>query len=290
MHPQVTAMLSWISPRPSLAERFWSLAEAAERSPTVDRSGPVGVVQHILDILAELEAGRSGEMVAPTTRAFLAELAAREAAGDTAYVAPERLAGEPADEEALVYSVGVLLLEGLTGRHPLGSIDGPRRFGALAEHAMATLIARAPEIPPALRGVLGRATCADPRHRFPSVAALAAELEWFVVTEQEGALGLVPRALPLPPVMVDPRALVPSGPSPEEMELETALVPRLSFEELVPLDPRPEPSFAPPRPRRARPNRRRRRGELMRMLALAVLLTVGSAAFTAAALLLLGRR
>jgi hypothetical protein len=249
------------------------------------------MVRHILDILAELEAGRSGEGVAPSTRAFFAELAAREEDGDLAYVAPERRPGTPLDEVALVYSVGVLLLEGLIGRHPLGPIE-PRRFRALAEDAMATLIARAPEIPAALRGVLGRATCTDPCHRFPSVAALAAELEWFVVTEEEGVLALGPlasRPLPLPPVMVDPRALVQSRPPSLEFELETALVPRPPVDEVPFERRRSEPGFAPRPPRRSKPSRRRQR-ELMRVLGLAVLLTLGSGAFTALALLALGRR
>jgi hypothetical protein len=293
-------MQTWSPSRPSLAVRFWSLAEQAERGVTADRSGPVGVVRHILDILAELEAGRSGTDVAPTTTAFLAELATREMHGDYAYLAPEREPGDPLGDRALVYSVGVLLLEGLTGRHPFGSVEGPRRLGGMPGEALATLIATAPEVPPALRGVLGRATSLDPGQRFASVVALAAELEWFMVTEEQGALPLPPRAapmplprvplVPLPPVVIDPRAMVPNRIPSIEMQLETALVPRLVYDELMPKKRKPARVRPAERtgPRRSHPSRRRRR-EVVRMAVLATLLMLGSAAATAVLMYLLQR-
>ena len=257
-------MQTWSSPRSSLAERFWSLAEAAERAPA-DRSHPVGVVRHILDILAELGAGWSGEAAAPSTRAFLAELEGREARGDLAYVAPERAAGDPPDERTLVYAVGVLLLEGLAGR----------------------------EVPPALRGVLVRATCADPAERFASVAALAAELEWFVITEEDGVVVLASaptrsaRVVTLPAVVVDPRALVPSRPPSVEMQLETALVPKLTLDELAPSKRRVDRRRTET-PRRSQPSRRRRR-EAVRLAAFAFGFMLASAAATALIMLLLRR-
>jgi hypothetical protein len=236
--------------------------------------------------------------VAPTTRAFLADLVRRESVGDLSYTAPESEPGTPTDERALVYSVGVLLIEGLTGRHPLGAIEGPRRLGRISSDGIAAIVAQSPEIPAPLRGVLERATCADPRTRFPSVAVLRLELEWFMVTEQEARVPppMPPRRAPevtVPAVVIAPHALVPSRPRSVEMELETALVPRLSVDDLMPrktLIPklrRPEPLMIE-RPRRSRPRRNRRR-ELLRMAAIAIVLMCGSAALTAGAMYLLQR-
>src|SRR5688572_20029850 len=83
---------------PSLAERFWSLAEAAERKAAVERSYPVGVIRQVLAIFRALDAGRSGGVLAASTRAFLAELAGREQAGDLRYSPPERATGEATSE------------------------------------------------------------------------------------------------------------------------------------------------------------------------------------------------
>jgi len=290
-------MQTWSQQRPSLAERFWSLAEAAERGAIVDRSRPVGVVRHILDILAELEAGRSGGQVALSTRAFLADLVNREAMGDLSYVAPERAQGSAGDERALVYSIGILLFEGLTGRHPSGAIEGPRRVGRLSQDELVALIGRSGEVPAALRGVLGRATCPDPAERYASVAALCAELEWFVVTEEEGAIALPPvkakpAPLPMPPVLVDPDALVRGRPRSAEVDLETALVPRLSLEDLQPRKRRADPPRVVPvevvRPRRfERP--RPKRGEALKLVLMAAALMLASAAATATVMFLVGR-
>jgi hypothetical protein len=282
-------MQTWTPPRPSLAKWFWALA--GQPKPPAGRSTLIVIVRHVLDILAALDAAREGGAVAPTTAGFLAELSARARLGDYAYVAPEQDPRGPTGDRALVYSVGVLMLEGLTGRHPFTAAPRSVRPG----EALARLIATAPEVPPALRGVLSSATSLDPKKRFASVAALATELEWLALNEEQctprppravsvprrAASPPPARVLPasLPPVVVDQRVLAQAW----EMQVETALVPKLDQAE-------PLPEELKARPRAARLLRRfgpKRRGERARMAALGLLLMVGSAALTALLLVVL---
>jgi hypothetical protein len=75
--------------------------------------------------------------------------------GTPAYMPPEALAGAPPDPRMDVFAVGVLLHEALTGRRPAGRSAG---------------------VPPALLPIIDRAIAADPAARYPSAAAMKAEL------------------------------------------------------------------------------------------------------------------
>jgi serine/threonine-protein kinase len=92
--------------------------------------------------------------------------------GTPAYMAPEALDGAPPDVRMDVYSTGVLLHETLTGQRPGG---------------------RPVTLPGALGRVISRAVAADPATRYPSAAAMRADLEGAEVsaspaTSADGAL------------------------------------------------------------------------------------------------------
>jgi hypothetical protein len=100
--------------------------------------------------------------------------AAGDIPGTLAYISPERLRGETAGPAADVWAVGVLLWEGLTGRHPFwGStlIETAKSIQAGAP-ALAT---QRRDLPKRLVALVDRALAVDPRRR-PSAAALAAGL------------------------------------------------------------------------------------------------------------------
>ncbi|MGT2427053.1 protein kinase domain-containing protein [Amnibacterium kyonggiense] len=95
--------------------------------------------------------------------------------GTAAYLSPEQVKGAPPRPTSDVYSLGLVLLEALTGRR---AFPGPA-----AEAAMARL-QRPPALPedasPALADLLSRMTALDPAHR-PAAAEVTAALRELLV-------------------------------------------------------------------------------------------------------------
>ncbi len=97
-------------------------------------------------------------------------------AGTPAYMAPERLAGEPADAASDIYSAGVLLFEILTGTRPFMAPDAVSLAVSLATKPMPRATSRRADVPPMLDDVLARAMATDQSARFASAAELYDEL------------------------------------------------------------------------------------------------------------------
>jgi eukaryotic-like serine/threonine-protein kinase len=94
--------------------------------------------------------------------------------GTLAYISPERLKGQTAGPAADIWSVGVILWEGLAGQHPFWNgtlIDTARRIEAGAP-SLATL---RPDLPKQLIQLVDRALAVDAKRR-PSASSLAAGL------------------------------------------------------------------------------------------------------------------
>ncbi len=162
----------------TLAERFWSLARAAERED--DSTDPVAVVEHALKVLDQLDAGQVGDNLTARTLSFLALLRQYEVKGDLLYASPEQARGEQMDERALVFSVGVLIFEKLTGRHPFGEVGNPERLARIRRGEMASGVNYFPIVPPGLRQVLVKAMGPFPEERWSSLLDLRAQLERFI--------------------------------------------------------------------------------------------------------------
>src|SRR4051812_22496993 len=97
--------------------------------------------------------------------------AAGDVPGTLAYIAPERLHGEPANPAGDVWSVGVLLYEALAGRHPFWRPSLAETAGAIAQGPPPLRIER-PDLPDRLLAAGDRALVLDPKKR-PSAAKLA---------------------------------------------------------------------------------------------------------------------
>ncbi|HVE94171.1 MAG TPA: serine/threonine-protein kinase [Acidimicrobiales bacterium] len=96
--------------------------------------------------------------------------------GTPAYLAPERLTGEPATPSADLYALGVVLYEALTGKQPFRG-DTP----IAVAHAIATsdaepLSQRCAEVDPALAAVIEGAMLKDREGRFQSAAEMSRAL------------------------------------------------------------------------------------------------------------------
>jgi eukaryotic-like serine/threonine-protein kinase len=86
------------------------------------------------------------------------------AMGTLSYMAPEqRVDAKNADARADIFSLGLILYEMLVGELPAGNFDPPSR--------------RRPGLDPRLDGIIARCLKQTPAERYPSVAALMADLE-----------------------------------------------------------------------------------------------------------------
>ena len=96
--------------------------------------------------------------------------------GTSNYIAPEQASGRSVDERTDVYSLGVVLFELLTGDVPFPG----ENFVAVAmrhvhEEPPSVLELR-PDVPVRVAQLVDRALAKDPDERFPSMAAMVAEL------------------------------------------------------------------------------------------------------------------
>jgi serine/threonine-protein kinase len=90
--------------------------------------------------------------------------------GSLTYIAPERLRGEPTDQRADLYAIGVILFELLAGRPPFTADDD---FDLIAQH----LDIDPPHLASPLDAVIARALHKQPAERYADALEMAAGLE-----------------------------------------------------------------------------------------------------------------
>lgn len=107
--------------------------------------------------------------------------------GTPAYLAPERVAGEPASESTDVYSVGVILYELLTGAKPFDADTPLGLVRAIQEDDPLPLDQVRPDLDASLAAAVDRAMAKDPGRRYSSAEQMAEAL---------GAVVVVPKTSP----------------------------------------------------------------------------------------------
>ena len=119
--------------------------------------------------------------------------------GTARYLAPEQLEGQPVDERADVYSLGLVLYEMLTGRAPFGADTEIATAVARLTTAPPRLSDVRPDVAPGLAHVVDRALERNPADRWPNAAQMRDALTPFrVASPDRGADATMPVALPRP--------------------------------------------------------------------------------------------
>lgn len=97
--------------------------------------------------------------------------------GTPSYMAPEVLAGDPADQLADQFSFCVTAYLALNGRHPFGISPNANLAELLARIRGGLLAASDPTLPGHVASALARGLSADPKHRFASMSELLGALQ-----------------------------------------------------------------------------------------------------------------
>lgn len=98
-------------------------------------------------------------------------------ASESSYLSPEQIAGEPADERSDLFSLGVVLYELLTGRHPFRAEDERATERDIRHSIAPPLRPGSPEISPELERVVQRCLEKLPERRFDGLGQLVRALE-----------------------------------------------------------------------------------------------------------------
>jgi serine/threonine-protein kinase len=102
--------------------------------------------------------------------------------GTVAYMAPEQLQGQPADQRSDIFSLGVVLYEMLTGERPFGGSTTAEMAAAILKEDPEPMQTLAPGVPKSLAGVVSKCLEKRPEDRFESAHDLALTLGAFDAT------------------------------------------------------------------------------------------------------------
>jgi hypothetical protein len=106
--------------------------------------------------------------------------------GSLHYTAPEQIVGKSGDHRMDVYSLGCVLYECLTGETPYSAPSAVEVMYAHVGDDPPSLLAKRPDLPGELDGVIATAMAKDPAKRYPTAAALIAAV-YAALGEDRGA-------------------------------------------------------------------------------------------------------
>jgi hypothetical protein len=160
--------------RQDIAGIFWSASppESEDRTPQV-------VVRHALSSINAFEAGSVNSRKTGKPLSLMQLVADMGIEENLIYASPELARGEPFDERSLVFTLGVLIFERLTDRHPFGTPDNPERVARIRRYEMGSGVNFFPSVPKELRSILMRAMGPFPEERYHDLLGLKHDLARF---------------------------------------------------------------------------------------------------------------
>ncbi len=116
--------------------------------------------------------------------------------GTIAYMSPEQARGEPLDNRSDVFSLGVVLYEMGTGKHPFEGTTTAVVFDKLLNYIPAAPISINSELPAEFEAIVNKALEKDRDLRYQSAADLRADLRRMQRTSSASRLAASPAAVP----------------------------------------------------------------------------------------------
>lgn len=96
--------------------------------------------------------------------------------GTLAYMSPEQAKGEKVDRKSDIFSLGVLLYEMISGKHPFTRPSAAETLSAVLRDPPPHLKVKPKKVIPALSPILSKAIAKEPEARYQSVADLAVDI------------------------------------------------------------------------------------------------------------------
>ena len=150
----------------------------------------------ILDFgLARFEAG-TADSTDDGTRAAQMLTSPGSTLGTIAYMSPEQARGESLDARSDIFSLGVVLYEMSTGKHPFQGTTSAVVFDKLLNYVPAAPVSLNRELPAEFENILNKALEKDREMRYQSAADLRADLRRLQRSSSSARMAAVPVARP----------------------------------------------------------------------------------------------
>ncbi len=159
----------------TVAEIFWAATDDGDGERT-----PGKIVQHALANVKAFDEGTVRDHSGVQSLSLMDLMANSGMEEDLIYASPELARGESVDERSLVFSLGVLIFERLTDRHPFGTADNTSRVARLRRYEMGSGVNFIPSLPQGLREILMRAMGPFPEERYLALDEMTADLSRFL--------------------------------------------------------------------------------------------------------------
>jgi serine/threonine protein kinase len=132
--------------------------------------------------------------------------------GTPDYMSPEQALGKPIDHRSDIFSLGVVLYEALTGRHPFASASVTETLVRIVTKEALDIARIAPEVPPPLIEIVQRAMKKKPEERYEVAKQMAAALNKIYPSSSSSMFPVAERNMPTMPIA--PTPMPPPAPEP----------------------------------------------------------------------------